>query len=111
MFDFLEEFNARQVIPAGYNAIQFIRQWARACAANGQHASFEALPPQQIDLAKRIIAEIETREAQSVVTIPLIKVDEYIKIIARKLQDLSRRDLHADPVRGKVLLEEMRLMR
>jgi hypothetical protein len=38
-FEFLENLKADQVIPAGYNAIQFIRQWARASAAAGVYAS------------------------------------------------------------------------
>jgi hypothetical protein len=110
MFEFFENFSADQPIPAG-NAIQFIRQWARASAAAGELASFEPLPPKQVELAKRIVVEIEAREGRSVVTIPLLKVDEYIKIIARKLQELSLRDLRADGARGKIVLEESRLLR
>jgi hypothetical protein len=69
MFDFLESFSADQLIPAGYNAIQFIRRSARASVAAGEYASFEALPPKQVELAKRIVAEIEAREGQPVVVI------------------------------------------
>jgi hypothetical protein len=111
MFDFFEKFSADQLIPAGYNAIQFIRQWARTSSATGERASFEALPPKQVELAKRIVAEIEAREGRSVAALPLLKVDEYINLIAQKLQVLSRRDLHADRDRGKILLEELRLLR
>jgi hypothetical protein len=111
MFDFVESFSSDQAIPAGYNAIQFIRQWARSSAAAGESASFEPLPPLQVELAKRIVAEIEAQEGQPVAAIPLVKIDEYTKIIARKLQELSRRDLHADAARGKILLEELRLLR
>ena len=112
MFDFFEDFSADQMIPAGYYAVQFIRQWARASAVagTGKYASFEFLPPKQVELAKRIVAEIEAREGQSVVSIPLLKIDDYIKIIADKVQELSRRDLHADGARDKILLDELRLM-
>jgi hypothetical protein len=112
MFDFFEDFSAHEMIPAGYNAVQFIRQWARASAAAGagKYAAFESLPPKEVELAKRIVAEIEAREGQSVVTMPLLKIDEYVRIIADKVQELSRRDLHADRARGKILLDELRLL-
>jgi hypothetical protein len=110
MFDFFDNFRSDQLIPAGYNTIQFIRQWARASATAGEYTLFEALPPKQFELANRIVAEIEAREGQSVAAIPLPKIDEYIRIIARKLQELSLRDLHADGARGKILLDELRLL-
>ena len=109
MFDFFENFNSDQLIPAGYNAIQFIRQWARASAAPWKFAAFEGLPPKQLELAKRIVLEIESREARSVVEISTFKIDEYTKIISRKIQEISMRDLHGDEARGKILLDELRL--
>lgn len=109
MFDFFENSSVDQLIPAGYNAIQFISQWARASVAPWKFAAFERLPPKQLELAKHVVLEIGAREGQSVVAIPLLKIAEYIKIIADKLLELSFRDLHADEGRGKILLDELRL--
>jgi hypothetical protein len=111
MLEFLENFNADQVIPAGYYAIKFIKEWARSSAAAGEYSSFAGLPPAQMQLAKRIVAEIEDCEGQSVLAMPLVKIDQYINVIGSKIQELSRRDLHADRARGQILLEELRQLR
>jgi hypothetical protein len=109
MFDFLDDLTASQAIPAGYYAIQFIRQWAKAQSPTAKYAAFDTLPPSEADLAKRIVNEIESRECQPVTALPSSKIDDYIKIIAGKLQDLSRRDWHADQAKGEILLQQLRL--
>ena len=67
MFELLDDVGVESAIPAGYNAIQFIRQWA-ATTRSGRPL-LEGLSPIQMELAKRIIAEIEMREGKSVLEI------------------------------------------
>jgi len=110
MFDFLEDASSDQVTPAGYGAIQFINRWARESVSFEELAAFVALSPTHVELAKRIIAEIEAREGQSVAAVPLRKIDEYIRIISRKVLEASARDLHVDEAKGRMLLDELRVM-
>ena len=64
-----------------------------------------------MELARRIVTEIETREGQPVLALPQLKIQEYIRAVADRLQDLSRRDLKADAKQGKALLEKLRLLK
>jgi hypothetical protein len=109
MLEFLDHLRREDTIPAGHHAIQFIRQWAAAAARAGRPASFEGLPPYQLELSKRIVAEIEAHEGKSVLAMSQSDIEDYIRLLAQKVLDLSSRDFPADAARGARLLENLRL--
>jgi hypothetical protein len=105
MFDYLDNSTITTAFPAGHLAIQFIRH------RTGRTASLEGLPSGQLELAQRIISEIELREGRPAAEISENRIDEYVFQISERLQKLSRRELHADQVKGKNLLDKLRLVR
>ena len=58
MFDFLNQSALSDVLPAGHDALQYVRQWARAAVRAGRNPEFSDLPPSQASLAKQIVDEI-----------------------------------------------------
>src|SRR5271163_408592 len=112
MFEFLDTADVQQALPAGHEAIQFIRQWARSAVRSGMHPSFEKLPSKQIELAKRIVKELEEREGRPVTDISEARIEEYIKLVSERLQTLARRQFPvASEVNGEALLGKLRLVR
>jgi hypothetical protein len=107
MFEFIDRETLADALPAGHDAIRFIRCWA--AAMQGYSRSFEGLSKQQSALAKRIIVEIETAEGMRISEIPQSRIESYINMIFERLQAASRRELHPDLIRGKSLLDKLRL--
>jgi hypothetical protein len=110
MFDYLESASARTAVPAGHYAIQFIRQWAKSAARAGLDPSFEGLPPDQLDLAERIVSEIASLEHKPIQEIPQDRIDDYVKLIAERILRLSFTEHGTDPERGREVLAKLRLI-
>jgi hypothetical protein len=108
MFDYLDSASARTAVPAGHYAIQFIRQWAKSAACAGLDPSFEGLPADQLDLAKRIVSDVASLEHKPVQDIPQDRIDDYVKLIAERILRLSFTEHGTDPERGRAILAKLR---
>jgi hypothetical protein len=109
MFEFLNDTVAQDAFTAGHQAIQIVRQWAAAAVRAGIKGSMmEDLTPSQASLVRRIIQEIETREGKPVAELPEQKVNEYIRAVADRIADVSRRQHSVDRIAGRSLLERLR---
>jgi hypothetical protein len=82
-----------------------------AAARSGLPSSFEGLPPQQVEVAKRIVKEIEAREGRPVADISRDKIEEYIKLVSERLQSLARRQFVVGQINGVALLDRLRLVK
>ena len=108
MFDFLTQSTVTDAFPAGHHALQFVMQWAAAALRSGRPASIIDLPESQANLARRIVQEIEDREGIPVTELAPPKVDEYIRSLSNRMQEMSRQQFHVDLDKGRSLLDELR---
>ncbi len=108
MFDFLDRSRVDDVLAAGHHALQFVRQWAAAAVRAGRSASITELPPIQAQLATQIVDEIEEVEGVRISDLPESKVEEYVSILADRMQSVALREFRVDKDRGRDLLEELR---
>jgi len=81
------------------------------CHTGRLGGSFEDLAPAQVELAKRIIAEIEAKEGKPAQEIPEVTVGKYVNLVADRLQQLSRKNFRIDAGSGKSLLNQLRLIK
>lgn len=110
MFEFLNDTAVQDAFPAGHHAIQIVRQWAAAAVRSGVRSSMmEDLTPSQATLVTRIVQEIEAHEGKAVTELSEAKVNEYIRAVADRIEELSRRQLGVDRSKGRTLLERLRL--
>src|SRR5262245_54246823 len=114
MFDFLDTKNVQNVVAAGHHSIQYIRQWATAV---GKQLPADTMPldrtsidltPGQTELAHRIIQEIESLEQKPVIELSPSKIDEYIRHLSNRIEQVAGKQLGADREKGRDLLDKLR---
>ncbi len=107
MFDFLDRSRVNDVLTAGHHALQFVRQWAAAAIHAGRSATITNLPPKQAELATLIVDEIEARESVRITDLPQSKVDEYVRVLSKRMHAVALREFRIDRDRGRSLLEDL----
>lgn len=112
MLDFLKKEQIKDAAAAGHHAIQVIRQqWIQAATSLQDYLALDGdrtLTPEQANLVKRIVAEIEREEKVSIRSLPQDKIMTYVLLLSGLLQELSREQLHVDKEKGKKLLDKFR---
>ena len=108
MFEYLDTTTIENAFPAGHHAIQYIRQWASTSLHNSISNTTGDLTPSQAELVKRIIQEIEIVEGKPVTELSPSKVNDYVSILAERIEQLSRQKLNVNQSVGKNLLEKLR---
>jgi hypothetical protein len=108
MFEYLDTTTIQNAFPASHHAIQYIRQWAAGFLGNSITNTTSDLTPAQAELAKRIVQEIEAVEGKPVAKLSYDKVENYVRILGERIEQLSRQELNANQSVGKNLLDKLR---
>jgi len=90
MFEFLNDVPRRTPSPQGTTRFNSFGSGRRSHPRSGQSLSFEGLPPTQVGIAKRRVAEIETQKGKPAAEIPEIAISEYIRLVSESLRKRSR---------------------
>jgi hypothetical protein len=110
MLDFLKKEQIKDAAAAGHHAIQVIRQWAQVAGLQDYLAldGDTTLTPEQANIVRRIVNEIEREEKVSIRSLSQDKIMKYVFLLSDSLQELSREQLHVDKEKGKKLLDKFR---
>lgn len=114
MFDFLENSKVKDLLPDEHHILQFVRQWgiasmyASGLVNAGRLEAPTDLTPKQFELASKIINEIEHRESVPIKDLSQLKVDEYVKLLSQRMQEVAFQEFRVDKNRGRILLDELR---
>ena len=108
MFAFINDLDVSDLLPAGHQAIQFMREWAITGPRKDIRESLDALPPAQRNIATKIIEEIEDKEALSIPEISSVKIDAYVLLLTSRLQSVAGRAFSVNHEMGSGILGDLR---